>query len=813
MSTIEAQLELEQKMLARGAETYLKGQRRAEKDGRGSDLDYSRRLMSEYMQHLIDAFISMMTKAGATQHGRAKALLLRTDADKAVYITLRTVFNSFMNEKQQLIDVAIRIGRLIEDECRFSRFQEMHSKYYDTIIQDFKRKGTKDYRYMHRVLTHSANEQGDDWPVWTQTERADVGCRMLDLVLQYSDLLEKVHVKAGKKQQVYLKPTEAAQAWINSHEDAAQLLFPDRAPCIIEPDDWSDLDQGGYYTPQLRQSTPMVKWSGNLQKRLLKKANLSLIMDTLNIAQHTPWEVNGDVLQIVKTVWAQNLGIGMPGSEKLVPSEFALADKNKEEFTEAELIQFQEWKRAAAEVHTKEKERVSKSFQVTRVIRMANEYSQYARFWYVWYTDFRGRLYTATSGFSPQGPDIAKGLLRFANGKPLGPHGEFWLKVHGANRYGFDKEDYPTRVAWVDQRHAEFVSAGLDPISNRAVWADADKPYQFLAFLIEYAKLHQLKELGYKADDFVSYLPVGLDGSCNGLQNFSAMLRDPIGGAATNLVPSAKPSDIYTLVAKVASKKVYAQPEKPWMLDWARYLQTYGKDGVMPRTMSKRPVMTLPYGATSQSCTDYIYMDVMDTNKKFFTQTFRAACALQPLLWEAIGEVVVAARVAMDWLQQCASAMTKIQKPIVWSTPDGFIAVQHSRHVETVQVDTQLAGRFQIRVGDYTDKIAGAKQRQGIAPNFIHSMDSNHLRATVRLAKKYGILDMALIHDDYGTYAADTTLLHRVLREAFIQMYTKNDPLEDFRKQQEAMGGVLPPVPPKGSLVIEDVRKSLYFFG
>lgn len=813
MSTIEAQLALEDSMLKRGAEAYLKGQRTAEADGRGADLDYSRKLMSSYLLDITEAFTAMMVHKGAGRYGRAKALLFRIDADKAVYITLRTVFNSFMNDNQQLVDVAIRIGRYIEDDIRFTRFQELHGSYYDTIIKDFKRKGTKDYRYMHRVLTNSANEKEDQWKSWTQAERADVGCRMLDVVLQSCDLLEKVHIKAGKKQQVFLRPSEEAQKWINEHEDAAQLLLPDRAPCIIEPDDWSEIDQGGYYSPQLRQNTPMVKTSGGLQRKRLKSADLSQVRDSINGVQRTAWSVNTDVLDVVKQVWAQNLGIGMPGSEKIVPADFALRDQDKTTFTEEQQTMFQEWKREAAEIYTKEKERVSRSFQVTRIMRMATEYSQHARFWYVWYADFRGRLYTATAGFSPQGPDIAKGLLRLAAGKPLGVRGLYWLKVHGANRYGYDKCDNDDRVRWVDQRHDEFVRAGMDPLSNRDTWANADKPYQFLAFLIEYAKCAALTDIGIPAAEFVSRIAVGLDGSCNGLQNFSAMLRDPIGGAATNLTPQSRPADIYTQVARVCTGKLDTQE------GWRTFVAKYGTVspdtgiGALPRSLAKRPVMTLPYGATRQSCTKYIFMSILDTDRKHFENNFAAACALTPLLWDAIGEVVVSARVAMDWLQNAASAMTKINKPIVWTLPDGFVAVQHSKTIKTVQVETQLSGRFQVRVGDYTDKIAGAKQRSGISPNFVHSYDAQHLRATVRTALSRGITDMALIHDDYGTYAADTDTLHTCIREAFVSMYTDYDPLTDFRDEQEAAGGVLPPLPVKGTLDIRDVLKSQYFFG
>jgi DNA-directed RNA polymerase len=57
-------------------------------------------------------------------------------------------------------------------------------------------------------------------------------------------------------------------------------------------------------------------------------------------------------------------------------------------------------------------------------------------------------------------------------------------------------------------------------------------------------------------DTYVSHLPIPLDGSNSGLQHFSALLRDPTGAAAVNLVPSDKPNDVYAEVAARAQARV-----------------------------------------------------------------------------------------------------------------------------------------------------------------------------------------------------------------------------------------------------------------
>ena len=54
-------------------------------------------------------------------------------------------------------------------------------------------------------------------------------------------------------------------------------------------------------------------------------------------------------------------------------------------------------------------------------------------------------------------------------------------------------------------------------------------PYQFLAFCNEWAVTNK------QGDGFVSHIPVAVDGSCNGLQLYSLMLKDEKAGKLVNL--------------------------------------------------------------------------------------------------------------------------------------------------------------------------------------------------------------------------------------------------------------------------------------
>ena len=94
-----------------------------------------------------------------------------------------------------------------------------------------------------------------------------------------------------------------------------------------------------------------------------------------------------------------------------------------------------------------------------------------------------------------------------------------------------------------------------DPLTNKW-WQEADKPWQALAWCYEWALYSNARQFG---EPFYTHLPCASDGSCNGLQHLSAMLRDEGGGKAVNLLPSEAITDIYSDVAKRATELLSQQ--------------------------------------------------------------------------------------------------------------------------------------------------------------------------------------------------------------------------------------------------------------
>jgi DNA-directed RNA polymerase len=434
---------------------------------------------------------------------------------------------------------------------------------------------------------------------------------------------------------------------------------------------------------------------------------------------------------------------------------------------------------------------------------------------------------------NPQGSDFQKALLRFSKGKALGEEGVKWLAIHGANIAGVDKVSFQERVNWVEDNEEEILAIAKDPYTNRG-WAgsvngvEIDKPWQFLSFCFEWA--------GYceKGEAHISHLPIALDGSCSGIQHFSAMLRDAVGGAAVNLVPQDKPADVYQLVANKVLEKIQEDLQKGtedtlnaegMVVQGTKTIASQWLGFGITRKITKRSVMTLAYGSREYGFKDQLMEDIITPAKKsmgeefpFEGDGFRAAAYLAKKIWESVTVTLIAAGQAMDWVKAVAGVANKAKQAINWVTPAGFPVEQSYVCMKERRVETAINGKIRLTLREPLDKLDYRKQTSAISPNWIHSLDSSHLMMTVCAATDEGIDSFAMIHDSFGTHAADTDKLFFTVRDTFVDMYEKNDVLADFRAAiassitDEELLGELPDPLESGTLDLEGVKDSMYCF-
>lgn len=224
--------------------------------------------------------------------------------------------------------------------------------------------------------------------------------------------------------------------------------------------------------------------------------------------------------------------------------------------------------------------------------------------------------------------------------------------------------------------------------------------------------------------------------------------------------------------------------------------------------------MTLPYGSTRYSCAEFILKEYLQQGEapEFAKDEYnRAANWLSYRVWEAIGNVVIKAREAMEWLQDGCDELTLAGiKEVSWYSPSGFKVRQQYAKSEVIKIETRLIGGLRIRpsVATYTDEVDKRRHRNGIAPNFVHSCDAAHMHHLINAAEDAGLGHLAFIHDDYGALAPDVEKLQELIRSTFVQMYQEHEPLKALKEQY----GIQAELPTKGDLDIARVKDSQYFF-
>lgn len=793
MEMMDKQLHLEMDMIAAGRRRYYRTLAEAEGGDRGHDTSYGRVLMPRFFQPLQDKIQEYLDRTSAGYMGKYRKLIAHVSADQCAWFTLRAVFNALMNELS-VQHVCNQIGTDIECELKFGvlvKEQPFLVKYLRSSLREM---NTESVSHVRTLLKGEADKK-ITWNPWTNHEKVQVGAVLLRCFQLCSNIIVLRTERFGKRSQVVIVPSDECLEWITTHQERHSIFNHVYLPCIIPPKPWSKINSGGYYSHEIQVRVPFIKTRSKTSLEAISGSNLEYLYTAANHLGGTPWRLNREVLGVMQEVWRKDLGCGLPRSTKLYPTSCPVQDIDKEDWTEEDKDRFIRWKREATVVHRLERSRVSNCLQFSRILGTAVKMKDYHRIYFPVQCDFRGRMYATTAAFSPQGPDYCKGLLQFAHGEPINTDEAYkWFLIHGANSYGFDKLSFDERMSRIGSVHDEICNAASNPVGSIRFWGEADSPWQFLAWCFEYRRLMQTRK------NFVSYIPVGQDGSCNGLQHFSAMLRDECGGKATNLLPLGRPADIYQDVADRVRKKLEGGYNR-FASCWFDHIN---------RKVTKKSVMTLPYGATRQNCTMSIHTYVVE-NSLFRGEEFEASLFLAPILWTAIEETVIKARQAMDWLKKVALSACRHNLPMQWVSPSGLPVTHAQYKIESKKIKTVLYEIKTLSMGRFTDTLLSHKQSNGASPNFVHSLDASHLCFLMDRLKIERINHVGAVHDSFSTHAKYGERLAKCIREEFVRMYTEHDPLVELANQ---VGDVIsiPDPPDKGILDLNNILKSEYFF-
>lgn len=737
-------------------------------------------------------------------------------------IALEVMVNG-ISSTWKVTQTAGRIGMALERELKFRHARAHNPGLFETVLKDLRRREPDMQRreliMSHSLRTDSTQQALRGWRASSQSALFAVGMLMLTTICRETDLMTIVSHRERKNKTVdVLAATPSTLDYIHARMANAGWANPLFLPTVIKPLPWTSMRSGGYYSmKEALEPVRLVKklWTKNAEGKArfirLERTVMPEVYRAVNAVQNTGWRINKALLTVMQEAWYHGgCAIGkMPirTTAETFEAAFPLPPRMPEGATEEEKTARN---RVASKVYRRREAQIGRVFQMDRTMMLAEKFAGEQAIYFPTQLDFRGRMYAMPSILNPQGTDCAKGLLEFAEGKRLGPAGWRWLHIHVANMHGEDKVSFEEREQWTITNFDWISSCVKDPFTTRG-WMEADKPWQFLAGAMELVAAVESGDY----ENYFSHLPVTVDGTCNGLQHFSAMLLDQDGADSVNLSPSEVPSDIYQIVANKVKAK-FALMDDPMAKQWL----AWGFD----RKATKRAVMILPYSGTQHAATEYIREYVKERMAAEnpgaqFEDEFQAAVFFAKHVWATIGETIQSAGTVMKWLKEIAKAVTKAKHPIRWTTPMGFPVEQDKREEDQFRLDLSLGKGIRYRpiLSKESERFDRKAQAQGISPNFVHSLDAACLMLTINRALDEEITSFAMVHDSYGVHACDMDKLYVGLRQAFVDIY-QGDVMGDFVRQateglpEEVRNALIAAQPPKGTFVLESVKESKYFF-
>ena len=753
--TRSTQFELEAQMQDRGYARFLKQIEAAQKNEGQSNTAYGREVIKANIDDMVAELEAFIASQDAVRRKAPSATLLKgLNPEAVVYLALKTIVNSLGHDDAKTTATAINIGMAVSNAVAMQELANNNSKGLVKHIETSANRTLGNDNAKEKAVSDSLAFFNIESP-WTVEEQLKVGITMVKLATKIA-LIEDVTVGSGKAKFNKLVPTDKTMEMIDVMNLCPEFS-PVYLPMVSEPQDWDADGNGGYLT--LRQ--PLVKTRFEGHTEALEGADLSAVRQSINIIQQTAWSVHTGLLSIAQAAFDDGMDIdGLP---------FNYKDKRDK--------------------------RTSVRVSATTVLGLADEFKEYDAIYFPHSMDWRGRVYPMVDGLSPQGSKLSKALLSFSEGKCISEEAESFLAIHIANEFGEDKLSLSGRVEWVYDNEEMILSVADDPFGpNKDFWINADSPWGFLRGCLEWS--------GYTSDPagFLSTLPVAFDGSCSGLQHFSAMFLDEVGGREVNLVAGLDRHDIYNTVKDAVGAVLVASEDE--------LAQQWIDSGLLTRKLLKTPTMTYGYSSEVPGMTDQITDAVGNDGVGFFGKEnlFKACSFLAKITFDEIEKTVVKAAEAKTWLQQCVRGE---QAPAQWTTPDGLVVVQKYKMQKSKQLDITLgADRLRSRYDVSTDAVDTRKMASSISPNVIHSLDATHIRMVALAASNEQMYSLAMIHDSFGCHAADAGRFFQIIREEFVELYSKSV-AKDIN--EELSGGTVE-LPTMGNLDLQGVIGTDYSF-
>lgn len=626
------------------------------------------------------------------------------------------------------------------------------------------------------------------------------GGGVADGIIEVKDFRPRKPGRRAKPHKYHLiRLTPASMEAVRDAHRIRGLQRPRFRPMIVAPMPWQTKAEngeryveGGYLTIR----TSLVSKMHPAQRRRIHAADLTREFEAFDAAQATPLRVNRWLLGVVREIWASggNLG-GLPPTENPDRPE-PLPDGADEKARRRQSKKLEAWHRRCIELEGLRKSFHEAADDAAWMDRLRD--AGHESFWWPLQDDYRGRVYPLAPHLSYPGNDFRRGMLELAWSVPANnERALWWLKVNAASLYGQDKLSFDERVEWADDHMEKMVACARDPMMED-FWLFADKgdaPFRFLA---------ACKAL--EDPEAAAHAPVQADGTCNVLQHYAGMTRDPEIARLVNLCGSStdeRPNDAYRVVVQPVGEIVARDAA-------AGIAEAIALAGLIDRDLLKQPFMTTFYSVTEAGMEGQLERKL---KKRGMDERLAADCAryLKKIVPQAMSRSFAPALRVLDYYKAGAKLIAQTGRPVEWLSPIGFPVLLPYFAMTGSRVKTAF-GNLRLRTPDEMNGVNVERQIRATAPGHVHTLDQTHAKLSCLAASRKGIA-LTPVHDCYASHAATMDQAIGIVLSEYVALH-EVDQLGLLHAQWCALYPDIkfPEPPARGSWNVNEALVSQYAF-
>lgn len=634
---------------------------------------------------------------------------------------------------------------------------------------------------LYKKLTRSFHVEIEDEEVRTSTIAGLVS--VVRYLVEAVDFLG-MHVEPRRRERgvfvggkAYVTINEDKVAEMNAMAERMAKFQVFYKPMVSKPVPHTSLvsAKGGYMTlrsPLLKNPT---KVDGRIHQSITSFKDKAFF-DLINAHQEVGYKVNQTMLELIPQLVAMKaMGDSLHYSVEALEADMMKAAA--QEIADLNQSRTEQYGEEAYLLTEKAEDAIKSKWMntakqyvalFTNTLEVATEYSEFDAFFYPIFLDDRGRIYYYGKSLNPQGNELHRSLLQFAEGTVMDDTKVMDSFIALGNAMGHDKRSVEFRQQVTMDALPTLLNGSL---SDVVALLDADALLTGLAVAMDIKAYYEAKEQGV---EYVSYQPLHMDSCNSGSQINGLLLKDERNCRLSNIlnVEGDVLEDTYKEVAMMLKAKLEA--------DTSGFFKKFtDAPDIFHRSVFKKSSMTRSnYAASYLTCRQDMEYQLKKNYTEFWntlTKAEKDAFFLEAV--RAVDASLPASNNFKTFARKLVGAAVKRDGCLAYHNPrSGFPVVLREnvvllKDVRYTEMFTGKAKNFTFKT--YTKDLDKSGTISSAIPGMTHSWDAGII---VGVKAKCGNIPMTTIHDSIAVLAGDVSAkLLPSIREVYHEMFTNDD--------------------------------------